>query len=122
MSKASDFREQRAEAVEYLRDALTMTTMSTHGEPQPILYFVHRRTSSSGMSRTFHVFYVGRDTGSVVGISHLIARACGYPLTADGVRIGGCGMDMRFAMCDTIAHTVGLDRVLSGNDIDYRGV
>lgn len=69
----------------------------------PTLYFVIASVSRSGMSRTMRV-YVDRD--GLVPVHGLISRVTGLTLTRDGVRIGGCGMDMTFALLDSVCGAV----------------
>jgi hypothetical protein len=112
---------QRAAAIKYLREQVgEYATRDDRG--RPILYFIVKRVSASGMSRVFSTFYVTRDGGSVIGIDHLIARAgvCGAVATDDGYRVSGCGMDMRFAVANDLAYMTGMAN--DGNDIAYRSV
>lgn len=61
----------------------------------------------SGMSRHIQ-FYIIED-GDLIRITHLIAGAADYPLTDDGLRVCGCGMDMRFAVLDSVYPANSLD-------------
>ena len=82
-----------------------------YGERKPIIYCNVTKVSPSGMSRTIE-FYAIKDN-ELLRITHLVAGAGDYPLTGDGLRIGGCGMDMRFA---------ALDSATVANNIDIRGI
>lgn len=86
-------QEQRAEAIDSLRAFLkpgdTVTTTVMH-------------VSRSGMSRVIMCQAVGMQDGKpyIRDISWLVSRAVGYPLDEKngGVKIGGCGMNMCFAL------------------------
>ncbi len=52
------------------------------------------RVARSGMSRTIHVRTIAK--GEPRQWDWHVARVLGLTLTDDGVRIGGCGMDMGF--------------------------
>lgn len=127
MTKAR--REQEhADAIEYLRDAFANCATTYRREwrdevtEQPKLYFVIRRVSASGMSRVFHTFYVGRESGELVSIDHLIVALGIGTRVDDGYRVSGCGMDMRFHVADSIAHALGDPRWTNGNAFDIRSV
>lgn len=65
------------------------------------------KVSSSGMSRTIHFYVIkGHD---LMRITHLIAGAADYTLTDDGLRVSGCGIDMRFAVLDSVHVANNLD-------------
>lgn len=114
-------KQVREQAIEYLREQLTeYATRDDRG--RPILYFIVKRVAASGMSRVFSTFYVTRDGGAVVGIDHLIARAGIGTATDDGYRVQGCGMDMRFHVCDQLAYVMRVATIAAGNDFAYRSV
>jgi len=54
--------------------------------------------SRSGMSRRirFYAATLYRGKPDIDDITYLIARIGDYTMSDDGLRIGGCGMDMRF--------------------------
>ena len=65
--------------------------------PGQAVYTVLKHVSSSGMSRRIAILV--RDGDNVRNISGYVADACGYKWTDDGaVSVGGCGMDMGFAI------------------------
>lgn len=86
-------KEDRQSAIESLRAFLkpgdTVTTTVMH-------------VSRSGMSRVIMCQAVGMQDGKpyIRDISWLVSRAVGYPLDEKngGVKIGGCGMNMCFAL------------------------
>lgn len=116
-------KHDRAQAIEYLREQVGNHATRDH-KNRPILYFIVRRVSASGMSRVMSTYYVTRDRGSIVCIDHLIAAAglAGARRTDEGYRVPGCGMDMRFHVADCLAHACGIPYVADGNDIDVRGL
>lgn len=69
---------------------------------------VLQSVSRSGMSRTIKCLATDKD-GNPFDISWYVSRACELPL-ADGfmrgVRIGGCGMDMGFALVDMLSYAL----------------
>ena len=59
-------------------------------------YAIVRRVSSSGMSRTVHFAAIDKK-GNYYNIDNMIHRITGYKYdNFDGLRVGGCGMDMIF--------------------------
>jgi hypothetical protein len=90
--------------------------------------------SASGMSRHIAVYlpYSRTDTladgtqSETVGVSNvswLVAYALGWKLNKaeTAVVVGGCGMDMRFHLLDTLAHTLGAEAVASWISGQTRG-
>lgn len=78
----------KTEALDRLRDMLT---------PGTTVYTDVEHVSRSGMSRRISA-YIVKD-GSIVDITWLIARAGVAKLHREGgVTMGGCGMDMGFAL------------------------
>jgi len=69
------------------------------------------KVAASGMSRNIQFYVIEGD--DLQRITHLIAGAADYPMTDDGLRVSGCGMDMRFAV---------LDSVYVANNLDIRGI
>lgn len=65
------------------------------------------KVSSSGMSRQFKVATVFE--GEVVAVTRLVAKITGerYNSSSDTLSIGGCGMDMGFALVSALyAHLI----------------
>lgn len=75
----------RDEAIAKLRDLLS---------PGDTVQTILRHRSRSGMSRSISPVVNGED------VSYLVAPACGlsFDRKHGGVRMGGCGMDMGFAL------------------------
>ena len=88
-------KAERAEALERLREWV---------KPGDTLFTILRHVSRSGMQRTIDVVMIGDDKrGNGPEVSALgwnIAQALGMPFDSDreGVKVGGCGMDMGFAL------------------------
>jgi hypothetical protein len=86
-------QEEQAKAIEQLREILkpgeTVTTLLRH-------------VSRSGMSRSISVIRDDQD------ITWMVARAMGEKIdqTHDGIKQGGCGMDMGFNLVYNLARTL----------------
>ena len=64
---------------------------------RPTLYTILRHVSNSGMSRDISVIAI-RDN-EIYHLDYLVSKLTGYKLSKnEGVKIGGCGMDMGFAL------------------------
>ena len=95
----------RAEAVENLRRWL---------KPGDRVYCVLRSVARSGMSRKIALFVVVPATPNGVrkhtlwNITHNAATALGYTLDhrQNGIVVGGCGMDMGFAVVHDLGRAV----------------
>lgn len=92
---------ERTEAIEKLREII---------KPGDTLYTVLRHVSSSGMSRVISVVSVSPD-GDIRNLDYLISQLGHYrrtPISAkhDGLKVGGAGMDMGFAVVYDVSHTV----------------
>jgi hypothetical protein len=104
MSKTS--QQDRDEAIERLRELL---------KPGDTVHTILRHVSRSGMMRVIDLVICGEDGPR--SIAWVAARACGNKLDhdRDGIRIGGCGMDMGFAL------VYGLSRTLFPNGFECTG-
>ena len=95
-------QSERAEYIGKLRETL---------KPGDKLYTVLRSVSRSGMSRVIDVYRFGVSNQGTVEkswLSYWVAKACGFTFQdrrglPEGIKIGGCGMDMGF----NIVYTVG---------------
>lgn len=89
-------REKQA-AIEELRRTL---------KPGDTVHTVLRRVSASGMSRRIDLYKL--DNGDMRYLTGLVAKACGYsfPRQGEGLRVGGCGMDMGFAVVYDLSHAL----------------
>lgn len=91
--------QERNEAIERLKSML---------KPGQTVYTVLRHVSASGMSRRIDVYTFNKD-GSKNYLSYNVAKALGYTLTDDGIRVGGTGMDMGFHLVYTLSRTLFRD-------------
>jgi hypothetical protein len=92
---------EREEAIAHLRTVL---------KPGDTIYTVLRKVSSSGMSRQIDV-YVIKDNRPWF-LTGWVSKACGYSRADQGhgpLRVGGCGMDMGFAVVYDLSRVVFRD-------------
>ena len=84
MTKKEQAEQERAQAVEYLREYFPNTGDTVNAA------VIHR--SASGMTRHVAILAINNH-GRIGNISHLVARATGYRQNRDrtGVVVGGCG-------------------------------
>jgi hypothetical protein len=87
MSKKSERQAERDEAIAKLRDIL---------KPGDTVWTILRHVSASGMSRSISTVIKGKDGPE--DISWLVCRATDdtFDRKHDGIKVGGCGMDMGF--------------------------
>lgn len=86
--------EMQAIAIAFLKKTL---------KPGKTVYTTVKHVSKSGMSRDIAVFIAYK--GAIKDISWHVANALGYKRSDNGgVKIGGCGMDMGFALVYNIGH------------------
>lgn len=102
MSKLTKAQEtERAEAIAELRKMLKPgTTVST----------ILRHVSSSGMSRSISAVIADKQ-GRVITLDWLLVRAGigTFDRTHGGIKMGGCGMDMGFALVYDLSRTLYLN-------------
>lgn len=90
----------RAEALQSLRE---------HFKPGQTVYTILRHVSSSGMSRDISVITID-DEGQIRQWDWAVACVLGEPLAKrEGVRVGGCGMDMGFHLVYNLGRTLWPD-------------
>ena len=95
MTKAEKL--EQADAIKRLREWL---------KPGDTVYTVLRHVSYSGMSREISLHMVEPD-GRISWLSGLAARAMGDKLgKRDGIKVGGCGMDMGFHLVYNLGRTL----------------
>jgi hypothetical protein len=75
------------------------------------LHTILRNVSSSGMSRVISVVYVDPQSSEILNLDYLISQLGVYKRTPsssrhDGLKVGGVGMDMGFAVVYDISQTV----------------
>lgn len=99
-------QQEREEAKQRLLELL---------KPGDVVYTVLRHRSASGMSRVVDLVVIKeRTTGDKAGahaIFHLGWNAAdalgwGYNRNWEGVKVGGCGMDMGFHIVYELSHTL----------------
>ena len=93
-------KAEQAEALEQLRGLFP---------PGNTVHTILRHVSRSGMSRAISV--VVTEDGEPRDVSWLVARAGlgKFDRQHDGVKIGGCGMDMGFALVYDLSRTLNPD-------------
>lgn len=96
-------REQMEESRAYLR---------TLFNPGDTVHTIVRHVSRSGMMRVISVHYVN-PSGELVDISRHVAWAIDQPFDRDrwGVKMGGAGMDMTFALAYSLGRALWPDGV-----------
>jgi hypothetical protein len=94
---ATKIERERDEAISELRKIML---------PGDTLYTVLRHVSRSGMSRDIDVYLM--TPNGLRYLSYWAAKATGNRMApkGDGVRMGGCGMDMGFALVYSISRAV----------------
>lgn len=80
------------------------TQLRKHLPPGSTVYTILRHCARSGMYRAIDV-YVIRDN-EPLRLTFSVAKACGmrYDRKHEAIGIGGCGMDMGFAIVNDLAH------------------
>lgn len=80
-------KEERADSLEFLRGLL---------KPGDKVHTILRHVSRSGMSRRISTIYIkdGKPMDISPGVARVLELPCNY--NQEGMRIGGCGMDMGF--------------------------
>lgn len=76
--------------------------LKTWMKPSGKIVIVITKVSQSGMSRRMKVYKPSKN--GLSNITWLVAKVCELPENADGVRVGGCGMDMCFWLADRISY------------------
>ena len=73
-------------------------------KPGSKVFTVLRNVSRSGMSRRIDLYTIhGKET---VYLSHAAAVVMGDPRPTDGIKVGGCGMDMGFHLVYNLGATM----------------
>ena len=106
--------EERQEAIKYLKKTI---------KPMDTIYTILNHVSSSGMSRVIDCYVIKKN--KPIRISHDVAKATGYKLhkTKDGITVGGCGMDMGFALVYDLASVLfkgGDGKTITGRNGDTK--
>ncbi len=97
MSKARAQEREKLEARERLRKII---------KPGDTVYTILRHVSRSGMSRDISV-KVSDGNGGMLHLDYPVAKATGSRLAKhEGITIGGCGMDMGFALVHELSYAL----------------
>lgn len=101
MTKA---QTEKQEAIDQLREWL---------KPGDTVYTILESVSRSGMSRTIRVVVLKHEDGKVIDLhpNWSVAKAIGARLSKgnDGIVMGGCGMDMGFALVYSLSRALFRD-------------
>lgn len=74
-------------------------------KPGDTVYTILRSVSRSGMSRTISLYTFINNQPRMLDCA--VSVVCGYPLDKhEGVKIGGCGMDMGFALVYALSNAL----------------
>lgn len=75
--------------------------------PGTTVYCKIGSVSHSGMSRQISLYVVDKKTKRLISISWHVAQLLSYKLgSSGGVKIGGCGMDMGFALVNRLSYAL----------------
>lgn len=101
-------KREREEAMRNLRELL---------QPGDTVYTALKHVSRSGMLRVIQPYIIRDNEPRYIG--RLVAKATNYPYdrNKEGVRVGGCGMDMGFALVYSLSRTLFPD----GFKVEGRG-
>ncbi len=88
-------KEEVANSMKYLHKML---------KPGSKVVTVLRNVSRSGMSRRIDLYTVHK--GEMVYLSHAAAVVMGDPRPDNGIKVGGCGMDMGFHLVYNLGATL----------------
>ena len=98
MTKKEIIEQEAKQEAEYLEKLL---------KPGDTVFTVLRHVSQSGMSRDISVIAIV--DSKPLDISHRVATLLKYNRAKDGsIKIGGCGMDMGFAIIYALSHRLYL--------------
>jgi hypothetical protein len=101
MAKINEKSERYQNALRSLRE---------HCPPGSDVYVTVTHVSRSGMSRNIKAFSCGINSDGKPEMQWLggwISTVLGMPLTKDdGVKIGGCGMDLGFALVNSLSYAI----------------
>jgi hypothetical protein len=91
--------DSKAEAADMLRRYL---------QPGSVVYATTRKVSRPGMTRRIDLYTIvadDRDGGRpwLARLSFHAAAVLGWPVNDDGVRVDGCGMDMRWHLVEALS-------------------
>jgi hypothetical protein len=107
-------KQEKAEALEMLKHYI---------KPSSKINIVITSVARSGMSRRMKVYSHNMD----LNFTYNIAIVLELPLSDEGVRVGGAGMDMTFWLANALTHALGYSKrkTLRGNGgscIDWKAI
>lgn len=76
--------------------AQSMKILHKYLKPGSTVLTVLRNVSRSGMSRRIDLYTIHNN--ETIFLSYAAATVMGYPYPNDGIKVGGCGMDMGFSL------------------------
>ena len=82
---------------EYLKTLLTN---------EDTIYTNCQHVSQSGMTRDIQLLFVKDD--KLINLNYYVSKVLGNRIVNNGIRIGGCGMDMGFALVDNLASVLDI--------------
>ena len=88
----------REEVIEYLKSSL---------KDGDTIYTSVQHVSQSGMTRDIKIINIKENRP--YNYNYYVSKALGYRIKNNGVRIGGCGMDMGFALIYNLSRTLDID-------------
>lgn len=90
-------KQERDEAIKRLREWC---------RPGTTVYVVLRHRSASGMFRVIDLFMFDRKTGRTIHLGWDAAKVMGYGYDEkrEGIKVGGCGMDMGFHLVNSLSY------------------
>lgn len=74
---------------------------------KPLFHVNTTKVSASGMTRHMNVYVMRK--GVLCNITSLVSDVTGWTQTHDGVKVGGCGMDMTFHLVDRFMSSIGIE-------------
>ena len=88
----------RDEVIEYLKSSL---------KDGDTIYTNVQHVSQSGMTRDIKIISIKENIP--LNYNYYVSKALGYKIKNNGVRIGGCGMDMGFAIVYDLSRVLGIN-------------
>ncbi len=97
MTKKQQAAQDKSEAIARLREWFPVGAT---------VYTILRHVSRSGMRREIGIVAILPD-GTTRHPNHAVSKALGWTMgKSDGVKVGGCGMDMGFHLAYSLSHTL----------------
>lgn len=87
-------------------------TLKKYIKPSSKIIIFITSVSRSGMTRRMKVY-----TKDLSNITYLVGKLIDWSVNDEGIKVGGCGMDMAFHLADTITWGMGWkkSKLLKGN-------